>query len=125
MSDEFSILARFKSMRFAMDGFRTLLREEHNARVHLFLTMVALVLAAVLGFSAEKWVLLLLMIGLVWLAEAFNSAIEYLCNRVTTEQDEWIMRAKDVAAAGVLIASVVSFIGGLILYVPPLLRLIA
>jgi len=74
------------------------------------------VLALVLKFSAIQWVVLLLLIAIVWIAEALNTAVEYLCDRVTTEQDPLIGKSKDVAAAGVLLASVIAAAGGLVLF---------
>ena len=39
-------------------------------------------------------------------AEAVNTALETLCNRVTTEADETIRIVKDIAAGAVLISAV-------------------
>jgi len=118
MTQQFSIISRFRSMRFAINGMKVLWAEQHNARVHLVCTIAVLVLALVLRMPLSQWVVLLLFIAIVWIAEALNTAIEYLCDRVTTDQDPLIGKAKDVAAAGVFIASIMAFFGGLILFVP-------
>jgi len=122
MSERFSVKSRFKSFGFAINGLKILWREQHNARVHLFATIVVIVLAMALQLSAVQWVLAMILVALVWVAEALNSAVEYLCDRVTTEQDPLIGKAKDVAAAGVLIAAVVAAIGGCFLFLPLMLR---
>jgi diacylglycerol kinase (ATP) len=58
-----------------------------------------------------------LCIGLVWAAEALNTAIEFLADEVTLERRERIGNAKDASAGAVLVASVVSLIvWGLILW---------
>lgn len=118
MSERFSVKARCRSMRYAINGLKVLWHEQHNARVHSFATVIVILMGGVLKLTADQWVLLLLLIALVWVAEALNSAVEYLCDRVTTEHDPLIGKAKDVAAAGVLIASLVAAVGGLFLFVP-------
>lgn len=116
MSEQFSVRSRIHSMQFAFNGLKILWREQHNARVHLIATIAVVLVAVLLKMSAIQWVMLLLLIAIVWIAEALNSAVEYLCDRITTEQDPLIGKAKDVAAAGVLIASIIAAIGGLILF---------
>jgi len=116
MSEQFSVRSRIHSMQFAFNGLKILWREQHNARVHLIATIAVVLVAVLLKISAIQWVMLLLLIAMVWIAEALNSAVEYLCDRITTEQDPLIGKAKDVAAAGVLIAAIIAAIGGLILF---------
>jgi diacylglycerol kinase (ATP) len=53
---------------------------------------------------------------MVWLGEALNTALELLADEVSLEQRPLIGKAKDVAAAGVLIASLTSLsVAGVIL----------
>ena len=112
-------------MTFAINGLKILWHEQHNCRVHLFVTVLVLVFGLMLSLSATQWVLLLLLIALVWVAEALNTAVEYLCDKVTTEHDPLIGKAKDVAAAGVLIASIIAAMGGLLLFLPAVFEVLA
>ena len=60
--------------------------------------------------------LLTLAIAAVWSLEAVNTAIEAVCDAVSTDTHPQIEQAKDVAAAAVLIAALASVvIAGLIL----------
>ncbi|MCZ6830060.1 MAG: diacylglycerol kinase family protein [Gammaproteobacteria bacterium] len=104
-SEPFSVAARLRSFVFAFAGLATLLREQPNARLHLLATVAVVVLALVLDVSRTHWLVLLLTMALVWVAEALNSALEYLCDAAVPEPHELIGKAKDVAAAGVLIAA--------------------
>lgn len=123
MSDRFSVNARIQSVRYAINGLMILWQEQHNCRVHFIATVLVLLCGLMLSISATEWILLLLLIAMVWVAEALNSSVEYLCDRVTTEQDPLIAKAKDVAAAGVLIAAILAAVGGLILFIPALMRI--
>lgn len=120
----FSIASRLKSFRYATRGLRVLVREEHNARVHLAASLCAVAAGAVLRLSLAEWRWLMLAIALVWLAEAFNTAIEDLCDRICPDFDPAIGRIKDLAAAGVLMASLAAAAIGLLTLGPPLLRVL-
>jgi diacylglycerol kinase len=120
----FSLTSRLKSFGPAFHGIGTLLRFEHNARIHLFIFITVIVAAIILRISATDWLAILFVSGLVFASECFNTAVEYLSDVVTDEQNENIRRAKDVAAAGVLIASAVSVITGFIIFIPEILILL-
>ena len=81
-----------------------------------------MVLAAAVYFrlTAEEWRWNILAIGLVWIAEALNTAIERLADAVTVEPNENVGYAKDVAAGAVLVAAVTSAIIGLTIFIPHL-----
>jgi diacylglycerol kinase len=49
-----------------------------------------------------------------------NSAVEYLADRISREQDPLIGKAKDIAAAAVLWSSIGTFIIGLLIFLPKL-----
>ena len=113
-----------ESLRNAGRGVGKLIRGERNFRIHLLVTVCAMVLAGWLNFTVEHWSLLLLTIGLVLLTEAINSAIESLVDLVEPEKHPLAGRAKDIAAAAVLIASVISVIIGVLLFGPPLMAVL-
>ncbi len=118
MSKRFSLADRLASFRFAFAGLVTLLREQHNTRIHLAATIAVVALAAWFDVSRFDWIVLLIVIALVWMAEAFNTAVEYLSDAAVPDQHPLIGKAKDVAAAGVLIAAILAAIVGLLVFVP-------
>ena len=99
---------RLKSFGYAFQGIRTLLFTQAHARLHLLATVLIVSVGMYLGFSRWEWTAILLCIGLVWMAEAFNTALEFLADEVSLEQRSRIGKAKDVAAGGVLITALVS-----------------
>lgn len=116
--------SRFRSFRYALKGLRTLFQGEPNAWIHLAAAAGVLVGAWVLDFSTVEWVLIIFAIGIVFAAEALNSAIEALCDYACKEHNEMIGRSKDLAAAGVLIAALTAAAIGLILFVPKIIVLL-
>ena len=61
---------------------------------------------------------LVLAMAIVWVAEAVNTAIEFLSNAVTEEHNLLIKKAKDTAAASVLLAALAAVIIGLLVFLP-------
>lgn len=119
----FSWKKRAASFGFAAKGIATFVRNEHNAWIHL--SAFALVVTAGFFFQIThtEWMLIAIVSGMVLAAEGFNTAIEYLCNRVNTGHDEAIGKVKDIASGAVLITAISAAIVGLIIFVPYLLAL--
>jgi len=116
--ENFSLAKRIRSFKYALQGIVCLCKTEHNAKIHLVATLGVVVAGLVLKIALNEWIAIIFAIGFVWVAESFNTAIEYLCDKVSPEYDELIRRAKDVAAAGVLIAAATAVAVGLIVFVP-------
>lgn len=125
MHQSFSLTQRLRSFRHAMAGLRTLLLTQHNARIHAVATVLVLAAGWSLGLSLAEWLWLVLAITLVWMAEAFNTALEFLADAVTLERHPLIGRAKDLAAAAVLISTIGSVIIGVLVFGPRLMQRLA
>ena len=118
------VSARISSFRFALHGIAFLLRSQVNARIHFLATLVVVVAGISLQIAAADWGLVVLAIAGVWVAEGFNTAIEFLVDLVSPETHPLAGRVKDVAAGAVLIAAVAAVVVGLLVFVPPIQRLI-
>ena len=102
------ISKRVKSFGHAFKGIATLIATQHHARLHLLSTIIVVAAGLYLRLRRWEWVAILLCIGMVWMAEALNTAIEFLGDEVSLERRERIGKAKDVAAGGVLITAIVA-----------------
>ncbi len=111
------LAARVRSIGFAIEGLVYVVRTEGNARVHLVVSALVLALGFGFGVSRLEWMVLAGAIGLVWVGELLNTALENLCDLVEPERSEGIKRVKDVAAGAVLLAAIVAvIIGGLVFW---------
>jgi diacylglycerol kinase len=95
-----------KSVGYALEGIFSLIKSENNARIHFLATILVLLGGYYFEISENDWLWIGLAIALVWLAEAFNTAIETLADTVSKEIHPQIKKAKDIAAAGVLFAAI-------------------
>jgi diacylglycerol kinase len=101
---------RLKSFGYAFQGIRTLVTTQPHAQLHLLATIIVVTAGIRVDLRRWEWVAIILCIGIVWMAEALNTALEFLADEVSLEQRERIGKAKDVAAAGVLIVAIISVI---------------
>lgn len=94
------------SYQYALHGIGLAFRNETNMRFHLIAAIAVVVTNFLLSVSKTDWLITLLLIGVVWMSEMLNTAIEKLADRVTREQDPLIRQVKDLAAGAVLIVCV-------------------
>ena len=116
-----TIRRRLQSFKYAGKGFTHLASCERNFQIHLCAAIIAILLGFVLEISANEWCIIIICIGSVFCSEALNTAIELLADRITTNRDHLIGKAKDVAAAGVTFTAVASLAVGLIIFLPKLI----
>ena len=96
---------RGQSFRYAINGVKAVVRHEHNAWIHLGAAAVAIGLGIVLQIDLSDWRWIILSITLVFAAEIVNTAIEAVCDAVTTDHHPLIGQAKDMGAGAVLICA--------------------
>lgn len=89
--------------------------------IHGPLTVAVVATAIWLNIPPAETGVLLLCVGLVWVAEYLNSAVEQLSRAVSRESNESIRDALDLAAGAVLVASLVATILGVWILLPHLL----
>lgn len=115
---------RIKSFGFAFSGLYKLVKSESNARIHLAATIVAVLAGFFLKISNAEWCVVLIVIALVWAAEAFNTVIEKLTDYLFPEYHETARIVKDISAGAVLICSIAALVCGLIIFLPKIASLI-
>lgn len=121
----FTFRKRIRSFRYAFNGIKLLILREPNAWIHCFAAVCVVGAGLWLGLSAVEWGIIILVIGAVLAAEAVNSAIEALADRVTSDYDEAIKQAKDLAAGAVLLLAIAAAVIGVIIFLPKLFSLLS
>lgn len=117
----FSLRARARSFRYAFQGISTLIRSEHNARIHLVATILVIAAGFIFSITPMQWVAVVLCISAVFSLEAVNSAVEALADLVSPDYHPLVKKAKDVASAAVLIAAMASVVVAAIIFIPYIL----
>lgn len=118
-----SLKKEIKSFSCAFSGIAYLFKNETHAKYHLFVTVCVVAAGFAFGIKATEWLVVLLTIGVVMAAEAFNTAVEKLADVVSPQFDERIGRVKDVAAGAVLICAIISVVIGAVIFLPYIIEL--
>ena len=122
--EKFSISKRLQSFKFALNGLAILIREEHNARIHLIAAVIVFFAGVLVGLSSYEWIALVWCISSVITLEIINSAIENVCDFISPQRHDDIKKIKDLAAASVLITATASVVIGLIIFIPKISELL-
>jgi diacylglycerol kinase len=113
-----TIRKHLASYRYAIHGIWLAFRYEANMIIHCCAALMVILLNSLFGISKMEWLITLMLIGLAWMAEIFNTAIEKLADRVTKEHDALIGQVKDLASGAVLVICGFAVICAIIIYVP-------
>jgi diacylglycerol kinase len=97
---------RIKSFVPAFQGILFILKNEKNTWIHLLATIIAIFSIFILKLNYIEALFFLSAIFLVWIAEIFNSAIEYILDFMHPERNPKIKIIKDISAAGVLFSAI-------------------
>ncbi len=97
---------------------------QRSERIHVLVGVCSVATAAALGFSLSRWLVLILIIGIVQVAEACNTAIEYTVDLASPDIHPLARRAKDAAAGAVLLAAALGIGIGLTLFTIRIMELL-
>lgn len=108
---------------YAFKGLAYALKTQLNFRVHLICALIVIGLGYGLNISSAEWLWIILAIGLVLTAEAFNTALELLVDFVSPEYNKKAGHIKDMCAAAVLVTAVTALVIGMVIFLPKLVAL--
>src|ERR1044072_7541896 len=106
MKRPFEVRARLRSFKYAFRGIFSLVASQHNAWIHAFATVIVVVFGIYFHVSTSDWCWLVMAMTMVWMAEALNTAVEFVADAAITDIHPLIEKAKDIAAAAVLITAI-------------------
>ncbi len=112
------------SFRYASFGIAEAYKGEQNLKIHTVIAVIVVICGFLFKISYLEWLVCLILIGLVLMAEFFNTAIEYVVDLASPDIHPLAKLAKDTASAGVLMMAIISAIIGLIIFVPEIIEFI-
>ncbi|MGK0413628.1 MAG: diacylglycerol kinase (ATP) [Polaribacter sp.] len=112
------IRGRIRSLKFALRGMWILMTTEDSIKAQLFFALIASIMGFYFDISSTEWSIQFLVIGLVLVAEAANSAVEEVADFIHPDYHEKIGLIKDIAAGAPSFAAIISLIIAGIIYIP-------
>ncbi|HBN03394.1 MAG TPA: diacylglycerol kinase [Bacteroidetes bacterium] len=101
----FMLMQQIRAFGYAINGIGLFFWKERHAKIHAVASFFIIALSYYFSITSSEWLWVLLCITLVIVTEMINTAIERLCNKLSTEIDLDIKIIKDVSAGFVLISS--------------------
>ena len=112
--------SRLNSLRFACKVIFKFFLQEPNALIHLFATLLLMVAVFYFRITGVELIALVIVTGLVWVAEAFNTVVERIMDFISPEYHPKVEFIKDLCAGAVLMAALTALITGAIVFIPKL-----
>lgn len=109
------------SFKYAFQGIDQAFKGEQNLRIHFFVTIIVILFGIFLQISYTEWLICFVLIGMVIVAELFNTSIEYVVDLCSPHIHPLAKAAKDTAAAGVVFSAIIAAIIGLLIFVPKII----
>ena len=114
---KFKTTGYLKSFEYANKGLRVAIKSQRNFRFHIMFSFLVVLLAFFLKFNMVEMCIIIFAIGLVLVAELFNSVIEFSLDALyRNKKNTLVGMAKDMSAGAVMIASFTALIIGAILF---------
>ena len=120
----FSMIARIKSTNHAWRGLGIFARTTHSFWVQVFFALIAIYLGFKFNISYTEWLFLVLVIGIVFVAETINTAIEIDIDLTSPTYHPYARDTKDVSAGAVLMSAILALIIGIIIFIPKIFILL-
>ena len=108
----------FRSFRHAFRGLYVVAKTELSFRVQLFVGSLVLILLIVLPLLLWQRIILILLIAAVLILEVINSIFERMVDSFKPRLNPMVGEIKDIMAAAVLLASIVSAVIGILIFSP-------
>jgi diacylglycerol kinase (ATP) len=100
---------------YSMKGFRAAWKNEAAFRQELVAVIILLPAAVFIARTITQFLLLVLPLFILLIAELVNSALEAVVDRIGEEHHELSGRAKDMGSATVFVALALAFISWLLI----------
>ncbi|MCS7165024.1 MAG: diacylglycerol kinase [Candidatus Calescibacterium sp.] len=108
-----SILESFSN---AVNGIFEAFYQERNLRIHLIVALFVILASLLLSLTAFELLIILIVVGVVFISELFNTAIEILADKLEPNKDEQIKLIKDISASAVLVSTILAILAALVIF---------
>ncbi len=112
------IKGRLRSIKFAAKGMWILLTTEDSIKAQFFVVLLTVIAGFYFDISTTEWMIQLLTIGLVLVAESLNTAVEKIADFIHPDYHKKIGFIKDIAAGSAGFAAIISLIVAGFIYIP-------
>ena len=113
-----------RSFKAAFEGIASTYKKEQNIKIHTIISLIVVLSGFIFKINYIEWLVCLVLIGFVMMAEFFNTAIEYVVDLASPEIHPLAKAAKDTASAGVLMMAIISALVGCVIFIPKIIEFV-
>lgn len=113
-----------RSFKAAFAGIASTYKKEQNIKIHTIISFIVILGGFIFKINYIEWLVCLVLIGFVMMAEFFNTAIEYVVDLASPEIHPLAKAAKDTASAGVLMMAIISALIGCVIFIPKIIEFV-
>mgnify|MGYP006291151217 CR=1 FL=1 len=111
------------SFKYAFEGYKYTIKNEINFVIQSIFFILIIIFSILLKITKFECLIVLLVSASVFSLELINTALEFLVDLTTDEYNELAKKAKDISAAAVFVMAIFSFIIGVIIFLPYLIKI--
>lgn len=110
------------SFKNAFNGIKWALKTQPNYKVHLFFSLLALLMSWFFNISQIEFIIIFLLIIIGFVIETINTGIEATTDAITKQMRDEIRIAKDVSAAAMLIFAIGAVLIAGYIFIPKIIN---
>ena len=118
ITKKFSFIKRAESFTHAGRGVWIFFKSTHNAWIDIAAFILVIIAGLFFCITKTEWIMIFIVSGIVFISEAFNTAIEIDIDLTSPNYHPYARDTKDVAAGAVLLSAILAVIVGLMVFVP-------
>ena len=108
-------------LSYSLNGIIQVAKSEWNFRFHIVAMIFVICAGIFFSLTAIEWIAIAIVIGIVLVAELFNSTIEKIIDYIKPQFHPAAAYIKDAAAGAVLISAMTAVTVGLIIFLPKII----
>ena len=113
-----------RSFKAAFEGISSTYKKEQNIKIHTIISLIVVLGGFIFKINYIEWLVCLVLIGFVMMAEFFNTSIEYVVDLASPDIHPLAKAAKDTASAGVLMMAIISALIGCVIFIPKIIEFV-
>ena len=113
----------FDVIKYSINGIVSYAKEGKSIIMYVACSIIEIIMGFLYHVNGLEWILIICILGFILSIELVNTAIEKVCDAVTTEYNPLIKIAKDCGSAATFVIFIVAIMLNVIIFAPKIYSL--
>lgn len=105
-------------IKYSINGIISYAKEGKSIIIYICYSLIEIILGFLYHINGLEWILIICILGFILSIELINTAIEKVCDAITTEYNPLIKIAKDCGSGATFVIFIVAIILNIIIFAP-------